>query len=237
MKARFITAILTAASLTCTASGLKHYELSVGEFHELEVVDGINVDYEYDSYKAGKVEFESTADVASSILFQPSSGKLKIELANRDTVYPSLPTVKVYSTFLSKVSNEGDSTLRVLSINPGPSLKARVIGNGRLVVRNVRTNNAEASILSGKGTLVIYGTTENASLSVTGAGQIQADDLKANDVKCTLTGTGSVFCYPVESLYVKGVGSIKVYYRGTPKIKKNWISNAKIISLDNDSEQ
>lgn len=234
MKATLLTLFAFIASINATAQ-TRHYELTVGEFHELEVIDGINVDYNFDPYRAGKVEFEATSDVASAIMFHPEEGKLKIQLASRDTIYSSLPTVNIYSTFLSKVTNEGDSTLRVLTINPGPSLEACLIGNGRLVVRDARTNKADISILTGKGTLVIYGTADNASFSVTGAGQIEADDFKVKDAKCTLTGTGSIFCYPTHELSVKGIGSIKVFYRGNPKIKKNWLSNAKIISLDQEN--
>lgn len=233
-----ITAIIAAAvSSTAAAQDYKHYELNVGEFHELEVTDAINVDYEHNSYKAGKVEFDATSDVADAIIFRPAQGKLQIELATRDTVYPTLPTVRVYSSFLSKISNEGDSTVRVITINPGPTLDARLIGNGRLVLRDVRTTNADMSILTGRGTLVVYGTAENTHFNITGAGTIQADEFRSNAVSCTLTGTGSLFCYPGKTLNVKGMGSIKVYYRGNPKIKKSWLSNAKIISLDDESAE
>ncbi|MDE7411941.1 MAG: DUF2807 domain-containing protein [Paramuribaculum sp.] len=226
----------TLLCTVATAQDIKHYELPVGDFHILEVTDDINVDYICDAYRAGKVEYEAPESFASAITFSSDKkGKLTIELADRDKKLTGLPTVKVYSTFLSKAVNEGDSTVRVLSVAPGATFNASLIGDGRLVIRDLKVNSAEISVLSGKGTIVAYGTAASAYLSVTGAGQIQADDLMCQNVRCTLTGTGNVFCYPTERLDVKGIGSIKVYYRGTPEVHKSRLSNAKIISLDAES--
>ncbi len=226
--------IWTAAS----AQDIKHYELSVDEFHILEVIDDINVDYVYDALRAGKVEYETTEAYASAFTFSTDkNGKLTIELAERDNKLTDLPTIKVYSTFLTKAVNEGDSTVRVLSIAPGASFTANLIGDGRLVVRDLKVNTIDASILKGKGTLVAYGMANSASLSVTGSGQIQADELQCKNVRCSLTGTGQVFCFPTETLNVKGIGSVKVFYRGTPKIKKSKLSNVKLISLDAENKQ
>lgn len=224
--------------LSASAQNIKHYELTVDEFHILEVIDDINVDYTYDALRAGKVEFEAPEAYASAFTFaSDKNGKLTIELAEPDKKLTELPTIKVYSTFLTKAVNEGDSTVRVLSIAPGATFTANLIGDGRLVVRDLKANTVNASILKGKGTLVAYGNANSASLSVTGAGQIQADELQSKNVSCTLTGTGQIFCFPTETLNVKGIGSIKVFYRGTPAIKKSKFSNVKLISLDAEDKQ
>lgn len=228
---------LTAATSASAADNRTHYELKFDEFHELKVVDGINVDYYCDPAKAGKVEFEAAPDVASAVMFEPSKGKLSIKLALRDGSYRNLPTVRVYSSYLTKVSNEGDSLVRVMSTAAGPNFYCRVMGNGRLSVRDIQVTNAEVSILSGHGTISIFGSAHNARLKVTGAGQIQADELKANDVDCTVTGTGIINCYATEKLKYGGMGSGKVFYRGTPEIKKGLLTTAKIAPIGEESNQ
>lgn len=228
---------ITAATCVSAADNLTHYELKFDEFHELKVVDGINVDYYCDSSKAGKVEFEAAPDVASAVMFEPSKGKLSIKLALRDGSYRNLPTIRVYSSYLTKVSNEGDSLVRVMSTAAGPKFYCRVMGNGRMSVRDIQMTNVEASILSGHGTISIFGNAQNVRLKVTGAGQIQADELQASDVDCTVTGTGIINCYATENLKYGGVGSGKVFYRGTPEIKKGLLTTVKVAPIENRSDK
>lgn len=64
-----------------------------------------------------------------------------------------LPTVRVYSAMLSKVENSGDSTVTVNLSGAVPSFKARVVGNGTVVVRGIYTNNAEGRISTAMDTL------------------------------------------------------------------------------------
>lgn len=221
-------------ALCCTsvkAQTQSHYTLKVDDFHELKVVDGINVDYQCDPARAGEIEFISTPEVASAVIFEPGKGKLAVKLASSETPYRDLPTVKVYSSFLSNVSNEGDSLVRVLKVAPGAKFSCRIIGNGTLSVRGVQATEVNATILSGRGVISIYGKSDMASLKVTGAGQIQADELEVNNVSCTLTGTGTINCYALKKLNIGGISG-KVYYRGTPEIKKRFLSGVKYFSLD-----
>lgn len=226
-----IAAGLLAAMVPATAQ-LKPYRINVGEFHELKVVDGINVDYHCDPSKAGIVEFEADPSVASAVMFDPSTGRLTVQLASRDTPYKGLPTVHVYSSYLHKVSNEGDSLVRVMTVAPGAQFNCRVIGNGTLSVRDAVFTDISVSIISGHGMISIVGKAQNATLKVTGAGQIQADELEAKNVSCSLTGTGSIHCYATQSISYGGLASGTIYYRGTPELKKRFMSNVKITPID-----
>lgn len=207
-----------------------NYKLKFQDFNELNVVDGINVDYICDESKAGTVEFSASKDIVSSIIFEPNKTKLSIKLASRDTVYTDLPTITVYSSYLTSVKNDGDSLVRVLSVADGPKFSCRVIGNGRIAVRNVKANEVNVTILTGKGIISIYGECKLADLRVAGAGHIQADELKALDVSCSASH-GTINCYAVENLSAGGVSG-KVFYRGNPQIKKRFISHVKLTSLD-----
>lgn len=227
----FLLVVAIVSGLCAAADDVSRYTLKLEDFHELKVVDGINVDYQCDPSRAGIAEFDAPSSVASAVIFEPGKGKLSIKLASRDTPYSGLPTIKVYSSFLSNVSNEGDSLVRVIAVAPGAKFSCRVMGNGTLSVRNVEATTVNASILSGHGVISIYGKAEIANLKITGAGQIQADDLQAADVSCTSTGTGTINCYATSKLSVGGLSG-KVFYRGTPAVSKRFLTGVKINPID-----
>lgn len=232
-KVFFLAAIILFSIIDLSAENVKRYSLKFDEFHELKVVDGINVDYVSDPDKAGLVEFYADKKIASAVIFEPGKGKLSISLASRDTVYSNLPKVTVYSSFLSFVKNSGDSTVRVITPAPMPKFKAQLLGNGRIVARNIKATEVEAKIIAGHGTIVLSGDATSSKLITTGgACHIQADELKSNEVSCSVTGTGTIHCYPIKKLSVGGIGSGSLYYRGQPEIKNKLISNVKLISID-----
>lgn len=233
MKPKTLIIALSFALAALSASAqVYHYKLTFSGFSELKVVDGINVDYIADSSRAGEVEFDAESQVASAVIFEPSKSRLVVKLASRDSIYSQLPTIKVYSTFLNRVTNEGDSLLRILSVAPTAQFSAKVIGNGRISVHNIQATKVDANILSGHGLISMYGKCTDAILKVTGSGQIQVDELPAKYVKASITGTGMINCYAESMLSVSGLGSGKLYYRGNPEIKKGLISKIKLFPVE-----
>ena len=206
LKVGFLLTILFGA---VSALANDTYKLKFHDFNELTVVDDINVDYICDPSKAGMVEFEAPKNLVSSIIFEPSKTKLSIKLAASDSVYRELPTIKVYSSYLTSVKNDGDSLVRVLSVADGPKFSCRVIGNGKITV---------------------YGECKVANLKVTGSGTIQAEELKSLEANCTASH-GSIYCNAVEKLSVGGVSG-NVYYRGTPELKKRFLAHIKLTQLE-----
>ena len=78
----------------------------------------------------------------------------------------NLPTVHVYSTYLTKVENSGDSLVKVVNIAQGPKFSAKLIGNGRLVVNDVAVTEMNAAISTGNGTLVVNGKCEHVNFNL-----------------------------------------------------------------------
>lgn len=198
-------------------SGVAPYSLNVKEFSELKVIDGVNVEYFCDASKAGTVEFESTPEVASAIIFEPNGkGKLEIKLASRDEKYENLPVVRVYSSFLTKVENSGDSTLNVVTVAPSASFEAKLVGNGKLMVGNIQSPRVQIKFITGKGKITAGGKCENLKITLAGTGEINAFDLEATDVECSLLGTGWIKCSASGNLKVSGAGTGTVTFKGNP---------------------
>ena len=222
---KYVLAFIIAAitSLCVSAEGeMKRYEVNVNDFSELKVLEGLNVDYKCSEDSNGYVVFNAAPDIASVIMLNNNKSCLEIQISTDGIDYDNLPRITVYSRFLNKVENDGDSLVRVLTVAPTASFRATLIGNGGLAVHGINTNNFVGAIKTGNGVIAVNGKTTKAQLSVVGTGSIQADDLNANEIKCSLSGTGIIECNPASKLTVVatfGVGSGKVYYRGKPEIK------------------
>ncbi|MDE6248445.1 MAG: DUF2807 domain-containing protein [Paramuribaculum sp.] len=225
-----IACISAFAAFFCSAQDINRYEVKLNDFTELKVNDAVNVIYRSNPDSAGIAVFNCQPALASSIMFSPQGAKLSIQLAtNNDVAHMELPTVTVYSNFITKVENNGDSTVRVFSPKTGPKFKGRLVGNGRLIIRDIDANIVEGSIDTGNGTLVLSGHAPEVKLSNTGAGQLLADDLVADNIKCSLWGTGTVGCHARTLLTVTGAGTGTIYYLGTPEIKKKMALNIKCL--------
>lgn len=222
---KYVLAFIIAAitSLCVSAEGeMKRYEVNVNDFSELKVLEGLNVDYKCSEDSNGYVVFNAAPDIASVIMLNNNKSCLEIQISTDGIDYDNLPRITVYSRFLNKVENDGDSLVRVLTVAPTASFRATLIGNGGLAVHGINTNNFVGAIKTGNGVIAVNGKTTKAQLSVVGTGSIQADDLNANEIKCSLSGTGIIECNPASKLTVVatfGVSSGKVYYRGKPEIK------------------
>lgn len=228
----FISFILLLGFIGVHSAELVKYELKVNEFHELKVVDGINVVYACNPDSAGLAVFTCPSSQASAFIFNNNKGKLSMQLSTETVGTTNLPVIRVYSTFLTKVENSGDSLVKVVSIAEGPKISAKLIGNGRLVVRDIKATEVNGAISTGNGTLVLSGKCEHAGLNFTGTGVIQADELETQTTSVKAGGTGSIGVWATKSLSVMGMGSTKIYFKGTPEVKNRSVG-LKVLPLEN----
>ncbi len=224
MSKRVLSVISALACIiTAFAAGTTKYEVKVGAFSELRVTNSINVIYRQSADSAGVAVFECRPDLVSSLILNLSDSKLTVQLSPEAAGRTDLPTITVYSRFLTKAFNSGDSTLRVLSVAPGPQFEASLEGNGLLTVSNIQSTRVKGSVRFGHGTLSLEGVCESAQFATAGAGTIEAGDLECSEVSVKAIGTGSVNVWATGKLSVYGTGSTTVNYRGTPEIKKSAI--------------
>ncbi len=228
-----IALISLCISMSALAAGeVKTYEINVGEFTELKVADGIRVDYRMSEDSCGFAVFEATPQMASAVMASLNKNCLTLQLSSDGISKTGIPHITVFSRFLQKVENEGDSLVKIIKPAPVPVFRAKVVGNGQISVHGINTNALDASLTTGNGTLLLNGVTTQAKYNLVGTGSIQCADLKATDVKCKMMGTGYVECWAVERLSVIGAGSGKVYYQGEPKEIKNNSIGVKVIPIE-----
>lgn len=213
--------ICTTIATVSAQSALQRYELDVKDFNTLIVDTHIRIDLKCCPDSAGKAVFYATNTQSDEIFFSNNNkGRLTL---SRD---PSAgndrsPFITLYSSGIKKIVNSGDSLVKIDGIETTEKFQAIIIGNGRLVVHNVKAPEVDASIRSGNGQLIIDGSTTKATLNLIGTGTIQADHLDCVNCKASVVGTGTIGANPSESITIMGMGSGNVWYRTVPPTIKS----------------
>lgn len=214
-----ITAVLSMTALKAQVS--QHYSVEVGQFDKVKVTDNVNVVYRCLPDSTGWIQYRGSKEFADAFVITPKEGTLKIQVSTEDVNNPDLPTLYIYSDFLTSVENSSAATLKVENPAPCAQFSAKEIGNGRIVVEGLKANVVRASINTGNGAVTLSGSCREAIFKMVGTGTIAADRLEAEQVQCTILGGGNIGCWAVEKLSAKGIGSTKIYYKGDPVIKKS----------------
>ena len=146
--------------------------------------------------KDGTIELTAPENYIEFYSFESKGNKLDIGFKKRNiNIDGTKNKIKVYTNDLIKIQNSGAASIRMDKLD-----------TDKLTVVN-----------SGVGEIRVAGITDDADLINSGVGSIEAKDLKALNVKATVSGVGSISCYASEKLdgNVSGVGSLK--YAGHPK--------------------
>lgn len=213
--------IIIWVTLGLSQSLAEKYSIEVGQFQKLKVNGNLNVVYKNIPDSTGYAFYE--APVGSSGLFDVETkkdGLLKVAPSDSEWGKDNLPVLYVYSDFLTSVESYSENSVEVSDLAACASFNVNLVGNGTITVDGLKCNNVTASISTGNGTIYLSGTCESASYRMIGTGLISADQLQALNVNCKILGTGSIGCWPIDNLKVVGLGSTKIYYKGTPNIKK-----------------
>lgn len=219
-KILLFIALVMSVGMICAQSS-QVYKVEVGQFDKLKVTDNVNVVYRCLPDSSGWVQYRGAKEFADAFIITPKNGTLRIQVTTEDVGHPDLPTLYIYSDFLTSVENS--SSFNVTIENPAPcaEFKAKEIGNGSINVENIKANIIKASLTTGNGSVNISGSRQKAEVQMIGTGIISIDRLEAQTVECKALGSGTIGCWPLERLVTKGIGSTKVYYKGDPVIKKS----------------
>lgn len=211
--------IFLLIALSYGFSNAREYVYEVGTFDRISQLGNINVVYRNVPDSIGLVCYYSDTDFSDAIEITNNKGKLNIRETNNHDL-GKIPTLYVYSPYLTHISNEGKSTLEAYLSITTPTLSINLIGNGTIVCEGISAPEVNASLTTGNGTIVLRGNTDWANYKLMGTGLIQADGLEAKNVKCSALGTGSIGCWAVDNLDIRGMGTTKIYYLGNPTITK-----------------
>ena len=226
---------IIALSITTTAQAQeKEYKVEVGNFYELNVNDNLSVDYRFSTDSAGYAVFTAQTDIAHSIVFSNSSkGKLTLQLNEVNLPANQLPIITLYSSELLQVNNKGKGSVNILQLRPVSKFTAKTFDNGTITVNGLDAEETSLNILTGKGTIKVSGTCQKLDCKNVGTGVIEARNLEAQEINCSIVGTGHIYCNSTGGpLVIKGTGSGKVHYKGTPSsIKLRKLGSIKALPI------
>lgn len=219
MKTGILTILPVLAMFAAANVQARETVYDAGPFDRLSQMGDIDIVYRSVPDSTGMVVYDSDRDFSEAIEITNKDGRLTIKELP-DHGLGELPTLRIYSDYLSEIKSEGDAAIDIFITSATPTLSVRLIGNGSIVCDGIRSPKVKATIATGNGSIVLHGKCSEAKFELTGTGVIQADELEASTVRCLALGTGSIGCWPAQSLDVRGIGTTKIYYRGEPRIKK-----------------
>lgn len=123
--------------------------------------------------------------------------------------------VHITVTDLNRVELNGSGSITGRSPIKGEILELVLDGSGDLKME-LQVKELETE-LNGSGDLQLSGSTKTHEISLDGSGDIHAENLKSDDVKIDLNGSGDVWVFSSYKLDIKVNGSGDVYYKGNVK--------------------
>lgn len=228
-------AIIAALCITtATQAQEKEYKIEVGNFCELSVTDNLSVEYRFSTDSAGYAVFTTQPDIAHAIVCTNNAkSKLSLQLSDKGITADKLPVITLYSTELLQVTNEGKGAVNILQLRPVSKFTAKTYNNGSITVNGLDAEEASLNILTGKGTIKVSGACQKLDCKNVGTGVIEARNLEADEINCSIVGTGHIYCNSTGGpLVIKGTGSGKVHYKGTPSsIKLRKLGSIKALPI------
>ncbi len=197
---------------------LKTESRSVGSFSKIKLSGSFDVELTQDMQQA--VTIEGDENILPYIITEINDGWLKIHTKNNVSISTTTKLkVSINTEKLEAISLSGSgSIIGTNKLTGGDKLKLSISGVGSADIA-VNTPEIEADI-SGSGSILLEGETRDLDVSISGVGSFKGSDLKAENAKVSVSGSGKAMLFAENTLdiSVSGVGS--VYYKGNASVKQ-----------------
>lgn len=190
---------------------------NVGEFNKISLEGNFRV-YLIQGKKCSLTVHATDSDLFDNIEVNNFQSTLKTEVKRKPFDFEH---VTLYITFrtLEDLKIEGGVNLKTKGYLDLGDLYVHVEGGAKIEL----DIKAEDVGIIGEGGVMfeVQGVAETLDVKVSGAGHVDASELKTKDVKFRVEGVGTGNVYATETLYAKIEGVGKVKYRGNPKVSKD----------------
>ena len=207
---------------TFSASGGNHDEwdtktYDISNFTNLHLEGGYKVILTQGDAPALKVK-SSNSDVFHELDVDDDGDFLKLTISED---WFQFKPITLYITFvdLTEIYIEGGVKLETRGYLDLNDIFIRIEGGAKIEM----DIKADRLRVEGEGGVLynLEGVVKEFKAKISGAGHIDANELKANDVEIKIEGVGTASVYAVDNLYAKIEGVGKVKYRGHPQVIKN----------------
>lgn len=189
----------------------------IADFDCVSILNPINVVYTQSKTDAGKVRiYAPKGDKIVSITSK--NGELSIRYGKGYKNSFGVIMVYVSSKELKKVNCSMGGNFTTSGAVSGKSLKLKVAGNSQIRCNNLVYEDIKAKRGIGRGDILVGGKVTNATYSIIGGGEVDADELIADTVKCKIFGSGDIGCHVNSDITVRSIGRGAAYCKGNLKI-------------------
>ena len=157
-------------------------------------------------------------DIFDEMEVKNYQGTLEVEVDRKPFDFDR---VNLYITFktLQDLKIKGGIKLKTRGYLDLNDLRVKVEGGAKI---ELELKAEDVDIISEGGVLFeIQGVAESLNVAVSGAGHVDAEELKAKNVNFRIEGVGTGNVYATETLDAKIEGVGKVKYRGNPKVNRS----------------
>jgi hypothetical protein len=177
------------------------------------------------------VSIDADENILPYIITENRNGVLEIKsknhfnLSSTHAIKVSIVTDKLESVVLSGSGN----VVGKGKFTGADKLNISILGSGDI---NIETNTPKVdSHIAGSGTITLKGETKDATINIAGGGEYKGDELKAENVKISITGSGDVRVFADATLDVHITGGGDIYYKGNPAITQHIVGGGSIKQL------
>lgn len=202
-------------------------ERNAGAFEELIVSGSMHVYLSQGPVQAVRVEAES--NLLPYIITNRQGDELKVKTEDNTSISYTHP-INIYLTTpdIKKISMLGSGKIETKdTLRNDDGLKISLAGSGSI---NIRMNAPEADAnIAGSGNITVSGFTQKLDINLAGSGNFKGSDLKSEEAKIKIAGSGSAWVFASVKLSAKILGSGNVHYGGTPSMDNNMLGSGKVI--------
>jgi len=168
-----------------------------------------------------EIDVGSVVDVDVTV-----GGAQSVEVSGDDNLVPLVSTEIKAGRLVIRTTKKVDPKLDLVVHIVVPNLTGLwMTGASHAVLRGVRGDKLTLNV-SGAGSVSASGSIREVDIDISGAGKIDAKELKAETARIALSGAGSLSVYASKTLDVHVSGAGKVSYYGDPPEVRKDISGA-----------
>lgn len=188
----------------------KKYDL--GNFTKVYLEGGFKVFLIQDK-TCGLTAKASDDDIFDDLIVKNENGRLHIKM-DRDFFHYEKVTLYITFDQLEELQIEGGANLKTRGYVDFHDFSMTAEGGAKIEM-DLKADNVS---ITGEGGFLfdLEGVTQNLEVKISGAGDVDAEDLEAQNVDFTIEGVGTGSVHAVKKLNAKIEGVGKIRYKGDP---------------------
>ena len=178
------------------------------------------------------VKVEADENIIPYILTQEEDGFLIIK-SKPHVNFSTEHAIKIYITTnkLEQVQIAGSgNVIGKNQFTGGNKMILKISGSGDIQL-DVNAPDISAEI-AGSGSILLKGETKNETIHISGVGDYKADELKAENAKVKIAGSGNVKIFADVNLDISIAGVGSVYYKGAAAVKQHIAGSGEVKKLE-----